>query len=244
MYTEPSHYLDQELLIEYHSQIVAKKLRALDEAGIQNPTEVRSNPQFAEALKRVGVDPPMKIIPTTGLETFAFAKTDQGLQDLANDDDIRVQALVAARLENKSTLAESRAESFIEAARYGEFPVSYLYSGAQTTHRLSGCLVAESEIFVYDWRQARALTKRIVDVLPDDLVWDGLEFVKHGGIKFSGYRTVTEYCGLVGTPEHRVFLADGGQSTLADAKAQGLNLAVSNSPTEDQMAAAKTRALT
>jgi DNA polymerase I-like protein with 3'-5' exonuclease and polymerase domains len=49
-----------------------------------------------------------------------------------------VQALVAARLENKSTLAESRAESFIEAARYGEFPVSYLYSGAQTTHRLSG----------------------------------------------------------------------------------------------------------
>lgn len=144
MYTEPKLYLDLELLIEYHSEVVARKLRALDEAGIADPKEVRSNPQFAEALKRLGVEPPLKKSPTVKNEdgtpalSYAFAKTDEALQLLADHEDERVQALVAARLENKSTLAETRAVKFITAARYGEYPVNYAFSGAQTTHRLSG----------------------------------------------------------------------------------------------------------
>jgi DNA polymerase len=138
MYTEPKLLLDQELLMQYHSEVVAKRLCALDEAGIENPTEVRSNPQFAAALQRLGVIPPMKTSPTTGKLTYAFAKTDEGLQALEDHPDERVQALVAARLENRSTLAETRAESFITASRYGELPIGYNYSGAQTTHRFSG----------------------------------------------------------------------------------------------------------
>jgi len=138
MYTEPALYLDNELLIQYHGKVVATRLRALDEAGIENPTEVRSNPQFAAALIRLGVDPPLKISPTTGKETWAFAKTDEGMLALMEHDDERVQALVAARLENRSTIAETRCESFMTASRYGEFPINYLFSGAQTTHRLSG----------------------------------------------------------------------------------------------------------
>lgn len=138
MYVEPKLWLDNQLLIQYHSEVVAKRLNALDEAGIENATEVRSNPQFALALQRLGVIPPMKTSPTTGLPAFAFAKTDEAMQELADHPDERVQALIAARLENRSTLAETRAESFITASRYGEFPIGYNYSGAQTTHRLSG----------------------------------------------------------------------------------------------------------
>ena len=37
-----------------------------------------SNPKFAELLEGLGVKPPMKISPTTGKETFAFAKSDDG----------------------------------------------------------------------------------------------------------------------------------------------------------------------
>jgi DNA polymerase I-like protein with 3'-5' exonuclease and polymerase domains len=138
MYLEPKLWLDNQMLIQYHSEVVARKLIALDEAGIADAKELRSNPQFAEALQRLGVIPPMKTSPTTGQPAYAFAKTDEAMQELAEHPDDRVQALVAARLEVKSTLAETRAMSFINASRYGEFPIGYKYSGAQTTHRLSG----------------------------------------------------------------------------------------------------------
>lgn len=138
MYTEPKLWLDNELLINYHSRVVAQRLRALDDAGIEDPKEVSSNPRFAEALKSLGVEPPLKLSPTTGKETFAFAKTDEGMILLEDHPDERVQALVAARLKTKSTLAETRCESFMTASRYGEFPIPYLFSGAMTTHRWSG----------------------------------------------------------------------------------------------------------
>ena len=137
-FTEPSLLLDPVLLKSYHAEVVAKRLRSLDDAGIENATELRSNPQFALALQKLGVDPPTKLSPTTGQIAWAFAKFDPGMQALQEHPDERVQALVAARLENKSTLAESRAENFITAQKYGALPVGYLYSGAQTTHRLSG----------------------------------------------------------------------------------------------------------
>lgn len=137
-YTSPSLLLDPTLLKQYHSEVVAKRLRALDDAGVENATDVRSNDKFAAGLQRLGVDPPRKLSPTTGKETWAFAKTDEGMLALQEHDDVRVQALVAARLENRSTLAESRAENFINMAKYGPMPVAYSFSGAQTTHRLSG----------------------------------------------------------------------------------------------------------
>ena len=138
MFTEPSLTLDQELLVRYHSEVVASKLTLLDNAGVEDVKELMSADRFAEALRRLGVEPPTKISPTTGKVAYAFAKTDSGLQELEEHKDERVQALVAARLGNKSTIAETRAATFIDAAQYGPFPVSYMYSGAQTTHRLSG----------------------------------------------------------------------------------------------------------
>lgn len=138
MFTEPSLLLDAELLTRYHSEVVANKMNLMDFAGVESAKELNSNPQFAEALKRLGVEPPTKISPTTGKEAFAFAKTDEGFQALEEHPNEQVQALVAARLGARSTLAETRAATLIKAAQYGPFPVSYLFSGAQTTHRLSG----------------------------------------------------------------------------------------------------------
>jgi hypothetical protein len=138
MYTEPRLLLDAKLLRSYKEDVIKKKQEALQLAGVDNEETLRSNPQFAEALKALGVEPPMKISPTTGKPTYAFAKTDEGLVALQEHESECVQALVAARLESKSTLAETRAERFITASRYGAFPISYLFSGAMVTHRLSG----------------------------------------------------------------------------------------------------------
>jgi hypothetical protein len=95
-------------------------------------------------LLELGVDPPLKISPTTGKQAFAFAKTDPAMIELAEHEDPPVQALVAARLGHKSTLEESRTQRFLNIANLGwpcnllgNMPIPLRYAGAHT-HRLSG----------------------------------------------------------------------------------------------------------
>ena len=88
--------------------------------------------QFAEALRQLGVEPPTKISPTTGKETWAFAKTDEAFKALEDHPDEDVQALVAARLGLKSTIEETRTETLIDYAIRGLFPIALRYYGAHT----------------------------------------------------------------------------------------------------------------
>ena len=91
-----------------------------------------SNDKFAEALRTVGVAPPRKISPTTGKIAYAFAKTDDAFKALEEYPDDRVQALVAARLGNKTTLEETRTQRFIGMSSRGKFPVPLRYYGAHS----------------------------------------------------------------------------------------------------------------
>lgn len=91
-----------------------------------------SNEKFAKALEILGVMPPLKQSPTTGRTTYAFAKTDQGMIALQEHEDPQVQALVAARLGNKTTLEETRTERFIDMSFRGKFPVPLRYYGAHS----------------------------------------------------------------------------------------------------------------
>lgn len=91
-----------------------------------------SNDKFAAALQSLGVDPPTKISQTTKKVAWAFAKTDEAFKALEEHEDERVQALVAARLGNKTTLEETRTERFIGMAARGKFPVPLRYYGAHS----------------------------------------------------------------------------------------------------------------
>jgi DNA polymerase I-like protein with 3'-5' exonuclease and polymerase domains len=99
-------------------------------AGIK--TLLMSNDKFAKALESLGVSPPTKISPATKKTAWAFAKTDEAFKALEEHEDERVQALVAARLGNKTTLEETRTERFIGMARRGKFPVPLRYYGAHS----------------------------------------------------------------------------------------------------------------
>jgi DNA polymerase len=99
-------------------------------AGIK--TLLMSNDKFAKALESLKVDPPTKISPATKKTAWAFAKTDEAFKALEEHEDARVQALVAARLGNKTTLEETRTERFIGMARRGKFPVPLRYYGAHS----------------------------------------------------------------------------------------------------------------
>lgn len=91
-----------------------------------------SNDKFALALRSLGVEPPTKVSQTTKKVAWAFAKTDEAFKALEEHEDERVQALVAARLGNKTTLEETRTERFIGMAGRGKFPVPLRYYGAHS----------------------------------------------------------------------------------------------------------------
>jgi DNA polymerase I-like protein with 3'-5' exonuclease and polymerase domains len=131
MFIDPVLDLDTGLLETHLDKIKDWKDELLEKSGTTKE-DLMSNPKFAELLKGFGVVPPMKVSPTTGKETYAFAKTDEGFKALAEDEDVRVQALVAARLGNKSTLEETRTQRFIDISKRGLLPVPIRYYAAHT----------------------------------------------------------------------------------------------------------------
>lgn len=132
MFTDPMLELDKGRLQEHLAAVQQRKEDLLATAGVEDKSDLMSNPKFAEMLKALGVEPPTKISPTTGKETFAFAKNDEAFKELLEHDDDRVQALVAARLGTKSTLEETRTQRFIDIATRGNLPVPVRYYAAHT----------------------------------------------------------------------------------------------------------------
>jgi len=132
MFIEPKLDLDLTLLEQHYDTVRAAKAKLLIEAGITSREELMSNQKFAELLKLLGVVPPMKTSLKTGKEALALAKNDEEFKILSEHPDVRVQALVAARLGAKSTLEETRTERFIGISKRGLMPVPLKYYAAHT----------------------------------------------------------------------------------------------------------------
>jgi DNA polymerase len=152
MFVEPVLKLDADLLTKHLVEVRSRKRELLERVRdnmlanadpdyiatvFSEGTEgikklLMSNEKFAAALQSLGVDPPRKVSATTGKETWAFAKTDEAFKALEEHPSEEVQALVAARLGNKTTLEETRTERFIDMARRGAFPVPLRYYGAHS----------------------------------------------------------------------------------------------------------------
>lgn len=137
MFTEPKFIGRVERMRELYDEEVKRKETLLASAFIEREV-IMSNDKFAERLEMYGVRPPRKISKTTGKEAYAFAKTDKEFTDLLEHDDPSVQALVAARLGVKTTIAETRAQRFVEMAERGPLAVYLNFWGAKTTGRYSG----------------------------------------------------------------------------------------------------------
>jgi DNA polymerase len=152
MFIHPVLKLDTEALKAHLIDTVAQKkahlVSALQAVGKQDlavkhilgdeetQAEVRktlmSNVQFATMLKGLDVEAPTKISPTTGKMTLALAKSDEGFKALLEHEDVRVQALCAARIGTKSTLEETRTQRFMDISKRGAFPIPLKYYAAHT----------------------------------------------------------------------------------------------------------------
>lgn len=152
MFTDPVLVLDEAHLRSHYDDVVERKQNLLYAVRDQmlkdmDPTYVRevftqgtegikkllmSNDKFAELLRSYGVEPPTKISLRTNKPAYAFAKTDESFRELEEHEDERVQAVVSARLGNKTTIEETRTERFIGMAQRGVFPVPLRYYGAHS----------------------------------------------------------------------------------------------------------------
>lgn len=152
----PQFQVDVGLLEQSLGDIVKQKEEVIAAAmllGVDDEEKKRqlmSNDKFAVLLESLGVDPPKKISPLTGKETYAFAKSDQDFLDLLEHPNPAVQAVMAARFGHKSTIEETRHQRFINIANLNWpetrvtsggnlrlMPMPLRYGGAHT-HRLSG----------------------------------------------------------------------------------------------------------
>lgn len=140
---EPKFQSNKLVLYQHLVDVKAAKENLMAKVGITDRGELLSNEKFAECLRQLGVDPPMKKSPATGKDTYAFAKNDPEFIELDEEGSAEVQALVSARLGVKSTIEETRTQRFINVAncqwpdKLSWFPMP-LANGAAHTHRLGG----------------------------------------------------------------------------------------------------------
>jgi DNA polymerase len=142
MFINPVLYVDREILLQRIDDLREEKSQLLgslrEKLKCETEEEVRkklaSNKQFAALLTELGVTPPTKTSPTTGKETYALAKNDEGFINLMESEDTFIQHLCAVRLGTKSTIEESRIKRFIDvgARNNGKLPIPLKYYGAHT----------------------------------------------------------------------------------------------------------------
>lgn len=131
MFIDPILELDGDLLEMHLQKTKLMKEDLLTASGVTKE-DLMSNAKLAEVLRSYGAEVPMKISPTTGKLTYAMAKNDEAFKALADHEDFRVQAAIAARLGTKSTLEETRTQRFIDISKRGALPVPVRYYAAHT----------------------------------------------------------------------------------------------------------------
>jgi hypothetical protein len=233
MFTDPKLEGDLDLLGKVWAAEHRKKYELLDALGV-TASDLQSSGKFAELLRAEGVEPPTK--PGKNGPIYCFAKTDKFMkEELLEHPDDRVRMLGEARLGVRSTLEQTRAARLGHMATRGTMPVYLAYCGAHTTRWSGGdgCLAGSTRVTVFDFQKG-VCDKCIIEVLPDDLIWDGEAFVAHEGVVFQGYREVITYAGITGTRDHRVFTTSG-VTTLGDAAARGLQLERPRKPARQQI---------
>ncbi len=124
----PRYELDEKLLRSYIEELKQARETRLESLavsyGVDNTalrSMLRSSATFAQMLRDLGVQPPTKL-NDKGKETYAFAKTDVGFQELGDHPDPRVASLYEVKVGTQSSIAETRAQRFYYISQRGKMP--------------------------------------------------------------------------------------------------------------------------
>lgn len=146
MFTQPMLEGDTQMLAQLWEAEELRKADQLRDLGYDLSTDegrrhaeaqLQSTDRFAELLRAEGIEPETKDGKNGPI--YAFAKNDNFIQDvLLEHDNPRVRALAQARLGVKSTILQTRAETYGWMASRGRMPVYLRYSGAGTLRPSGG----------------------------------------------------------------------------------------------------------
>ena len=134
MFTEPKLEADLTLLSEITTEEIHKKHVLLNELGVSEE-DLQSSAKFVELLQNEGVEVEYKGGKNGPIP--AIAKTDDFMKGLVDDENDRVATLAQARLEVRSTIAQTRAGRLANMGSRGALCVYLKPYGAHTT-RVSG----------------------------------------------------------------------------------------------------------
>ncbi len=135
MFTCPELIGDSRVFAKVWEHEALRKQAMLEQLQV-TAKDLGSDEVFASLLRARGVEPETKVTDK-GNTKFAFAKTDPFMEELQQDEDEEVRALVEARLGTKSTLLQTRAATLGWMASRGSLCVYLRYCGAHTS-RWSG----------------------------------------------------------------------------------------------------------
>jgi DNA polymerase len=156
MLVEPKFMLSRQVLNKALSDCQIQKHRALEAMGLilygdahEDVEDVEegvrsmlaSTPRFKLLLESLGVDVPMKPSPSNPEKMIpALSKTDEAFLALQEHEDPVVALAASTRLDVKSTILQTRLESFLATGKAlrGRLPIPLHYCGADTTGRWSG----------------------------------------------------------------------------------------------------------
>ncbi|MDE2100310.1 MAG: hypothetical protein KGL39_23870 [Patescibacteria group bacterium] len=135
MFSEPVLRADIDMLGKIWSDESTKKEKIMQALGVTE-AELQSADHFAALLRVEGVEPETKQGKKKSI--YCFAKTDQFMRDLQESENDRIRTLAEARLGAKSTIMQTRAETFGWMACRGPLPVYLFYAGAGTLRPSGG----------------------------------------------------------------------------------------------------------
>lgn len=134
MFTEPVLRADTALLAKVWESEAIRKQERLQELNVA-ATDLASADKFTQLLALEGIEVEYKAGKNKPIP--CFAKTDDFMRGLLEHPNERIRTLAEARLGEKSTFLQTRAETLGWTASRGALPVYLFYAGAGTL-RVSG----------------------------------------------------------------------------------------------------------
>lgn len=191
MAMEPAIWADGDALREYDAALTAQTVKARSDLQHlfhfdtveEFQKNIRSAQKFCVMLRQLGVEPPVKVseaksqtkkaeMEAQGLDTSdpeswtvyapALSKQDREFVEMQEHPDERVSLLVRTRLENNSSIQQSRTRTFIRMADYHKpVPVMLKAFGAHTGRYAAGSTEGKG-----DGTNFQNLSKRNPAMLP------------------------------------------------------------------------------
>lgn len=225
-------------LIKKTVAIVSK----LEEKIVAHVKSLTKNEEFPEGLRPTQRDKFMKFFKSIGVELEnmqadyikKFVKVNAG----ALKRNPLARELLALRIEAGKSSTKKLA-SMLHYAHPEDWRArgTFLFYGAHTGR---WCLQANTPVIVkiapdYIGQAPRIGWRRIQHVQLSDQLWDGVEWVTHCGVVFSGKKQTVKFDGVTATAEHEVWVSPEDKTTLGAAKENFLPIWRSTPPEMAQM---------